>query len=97
MTLAFSDTPTFNFISLTGNVTYAFSGVQTNRQYLLRILNPQATNITLTFPSGINTSTNWVGGAPSSTMAAGTEAFWSMTVRGGNADGNVKNAWGAEQ
>jgi hypothetical protein len=96
VTLSFANVLTKNFLSLTGNVTFAFSNVTRDNDYRLRVYNPQATNITLTFPSGVNTTTNWVGGAPNSTMLPGTEAIWSMSVCGGTADGNVKSAWGQE-
>lgn len=91
VTLDFDATTTDNSLVLTGSVTFAFSNVATNRTYQLFVVNPQATNITLTFPSGVNTSTNWFGGKPGS-MTAGTVAQWSLKARG-STDGDVKSAW----
>lgn len=54
VTLDFDGSYTDNTISLTGNVTFAFSNVATNRSFQLMVKNNQATNCTITWPSGIH-------------------------------------------
>lgn len=93
VTLDFDATTTVNSISLTGAVTFALSNLATNRTYRLRIANPQATNCTVTLPS--NTSTNFLGGAPT-TITAGKVAMWSLESWGA-ANADVISAWAETQ
>lgn len=93
VTLDFDATTTVNQISLTGAVTFALSNLATNRTYRLRINNPQATNCTVTLPS--NTSTNFLGGAPT-TITAGKVVMWSMEAWG-SANADVISAWAETQ
>lgn len=52
VTLDFNAPVTVNSITLTGNLTCAFSNLATNRTYRLKIEQPKATNCTLTLPAG---------------------------------------------
>lgn len=89
VTLDFDATTTLNSITLTGNVTFAFSNLATNRTYRLRVINPTSTNCTITFPAG--SVTNFFGGMPS-IITAGKRATWSMESWG-TTDADVDNSW----
>lgn len=93
VTLDFDASSTVRTISLTGAVTFALSNLATNRTYRLKISNPQATNCTVTLPS--NTSTNFLGGAPT-TITAGKVAMWSLESWG-TANADVISAWAETQ
>lgn len=93
VTVDFDAASTVKFLSLTGNVTFALSNLGTNRTARLRIANPQATNCTITLPA--NTSTNFLGGAPT-TLTAGKVAMWSMEAWGAN-NADVVSAWAETQ
>lgn len=41
-------------ISLTGDITFAFTNLATNRNYRVLLQNTQATNCTITWPSGVH-------------------------------------------
>lgn len=93
VTVDFDAATTVNFINLTGNVTFALLNLATNRTARLRIANPQATNCTITLPA--NTSTNFLGGAPTK-ITAGKVAMWSMEAWGAN-NADVISSWAEMQ
>jgi hypothetical protein len=81
VTLDFDGATTLNSLMLTGNVTFAFSNLATNRTYSLRIVNTQATNCLITWPAG--SLTNFVNGiitnSPAHSRIRYTGQAWGAT------------------
>jgi hypothetical protein len=89
VTLDFDATTTTASITLTGNVTFAFSNLATNRNYRLLVKNTQSTNCTITWPSGIHgyfttTSSNatWMMASMEAWGTAATDVWLSTSNDG---------------
>lgn len=96
MTLDLTQLATVKTMIVTGDVTFALSNLAADHTYQLRVLNTQATNVALTFPSPLSTSiTNWCGGKPT-TLTLGTSAMWSIRAFSATS-GDVICAWSQTQ